>query len=114
MMKCFDYKCEKCRRTFEVFLSSEDDDIECPTKNCKGEVVRQLGGRPALGLSSGEHEHHDHHHEHGMPEITDSGHEVTRTVVGEHDFCMGGEGDNHEHIGVRVVRTEIKDPKAKA
>ena len=43
-MPTYDYVCEKCEKTFEVFQSMKDKHLtKCPDKTCKGRVKRQLG-----------------------------------------------------------------------
>ena len=49
-MPTYDYNCEKCRKTFEVFQSMKDDTLTvCPKDKCrkkrwgKGKVTRAIG-----------------------------------------------------------------------
>ena len=49
-MPTYEYECEKCRSTFEVFQSMKDEPLAtCPKEQCpqkkwgKGKVKRQLG-----------------------------------------------------------------------
>lgn len=43
-MPTYDYQCEKCGETFEVFQSMNDKKLtKCPDKACKGKVQRLLG-----------------------------------------------------------------------
>jgi putative FmdB family regulatory protein len=49
-MPNYDYKCEKCKKSFEFFQSMKDDALKtCPKENCcmktwgKGKVSRQIG-----------------------------------------------------------------------
>lgn len=41
-MPTYDYKCNSCSHTFEIFQSIKDDPLkECP--NCRGELKRLIG-----------------------------------------------------------------------
>ena len=43
-MPTYDYQCEKCDRTFEVFQSMNDKRLrKCPDKDCGGKVTRLIG-----------------------------------------------------------------------
>ncbi|MEM9481221.1 MAG: FmdB family zinc ribbon protein [Verrucomicrobiota bacterium] len=43
-MPTYDYHCEKCDRTFEVFQSMNDKRLrKCPDEECKGKVTRLIG-----------------------------------------------------------------------
>jgi putative FmdB family regulatory protein len=43
-MPNYDYKCETCDETFEVFQSMNDPKLtECPKEDCDGPVKRLLG-----------------------------------------------------------------------
>lgn len=43
-MPNYDYRCQECSHTFEVFQKMSDDKLEdCPEKDCKGKVKRLLG-----------------------------------------------------------------------
>lgn len=42
-MPTYDYECQKCKHTFELFQSMTDKPLEkCP--KCKGKVKRLIGG----------------------------------------------------------------------
>jgi putative FmdB family regulatory protein len=54
-MPTYDYKCAKCKKTFEIFQSMKDDALTvCPEDHCqmkkwgKGEIKRQLGAGAGL------------------------------------------------------------------
>ncbi len=54
-MPTYDYKCAKCKKTFEMFQSMKDDALTtCPEDHCqmkkwgKGEIKRQLGAGAGL------------------------------------------------------------------
>ncbi len=54
-MPTYDYKCTKCKKTFELFQSMKDDALTiCPEAHCqmkkwgKGEIKRQLGAGAGL------------------------------------------------------------------
>ena len=43
-MPNYDYRCETCEHTFEVFQSMKDDKLtDCPQQGCPGPVKRLLG-----------------------------------------------------------------------
>lgn len=43
-MPTYEYECQKCGKTFDLFQSMKDDPIKtCPDKKCKGRVKRLLG-----------------------------------------------------------------------
>ncbi len=43
-MPTYDYECQKCGNTFEVFQSMNDRKLsKCPDPECKGKVTRLLG-----------------------------------------------------------------------
>ncbi len=43
-MPTYDYHCQKCDRTFEIFQSMKDKKLtKCPDKTCGGKVERLLG-----------------------------------------------------------------------
>lgn len=43
-MPTYDYECQKCGETFEVFQSMRDRKLsKCPDKSCRGKVERLLG-----------------------------------------------------------------------
>ncbi len=46
-MPTYDYKCEKCERTFEYFQSMSDDTLTV-CKECNGSLKRLIGG--GLGI----------------------------------------------------------------
>ncbi len=54
-MPTYDYKCAKCKKTFEIFQSMKDDALSvCPEAHCqmkkwgKGNIKRQLGAGAGL------------------------------------------------------------------
>ncbi len=54
-MPTYDYKCAKCKKTFEIFQSMKDDALTvCPEDHCqmkkwgKGPIKRQLGAGAGL------------------------------------------------------------------
>ena len=43
-MPTYEYECQKCHKTFELFQSMKDEPVKiCPEKKCKGKVKRLLG-----------------------------------------------------------------------
>jgi putative FmdB family regulatory protein len=43
-MPTYEYECEKCRKTFEIFQNMKDKPLTlCPDKKCKGKVKRLIG-----------------------------------------------------------------------
>lgn len=43
-MPTYEYVCEKCQNTFEIFQSMKDKPLaKCPDKACRGKVKRLLG-----------------------------------------------------------------------
>jgi putative FmdB family regulatory protein len=43
-MPTYEYQCQKCKKTFEVFQSMKDAPLtDCPNKKCKGKVKRLIG-----------------------------------------------------------------------
>lgn len=43
-MPTYEYECQKCGKTFDVFQSMKDEPLKtCPDKKCKGKVKRLLG-----------------------------------------------------------------------
>lgn len=43
-MPTYEYVCEKCQNTFEIFQSMKDKALtKCPDKACRGKVKRLLG-----------------------------------------------------------------------
>lgn len=43
-MPTYEYECQKCHKTFELFQSMKDEPVKiCPDKKCKGKVKRLLG-----------------------------------------------------------------------
>ena len=43
-MPNYDYRCEECGHTFEIFQKMSDPKLEdCPQENCQGKVKRLLG-----------------------------------------------------------------------
>lgn len=53
-MPTYDYQCQRCKKTFELFQSMKDDALTtCPEEQCqmkkwgKGPVKRLLGAGPA-------------------------------------------------------------------
>ena len=44
-MPTYDYVCDTCHKTFEVFQSIKDDRLtDCPDPECKGHVKRKISG----------------------------------------------------------------------
>ena len=44
-MPNYDYKCELCEQTFEVFQKMSDEKLtDCPQNQCAGTIKRLLGG----------------------------------------------------------------------
>jgi len=44
-MPNYDYKCDLCDETFEIFQKMSDDKLtDCPQAQCKGTIKRLLGG----------------------------------------------------------------------
>ena len=49
-MPTYDYRCETCGKTFEVFQSfSEDPLTECPDKSCTG-TVKKIFSAPGISF----------------------------------------------------------------
>ena len=49
-MPTYDYKCDKCENTFEVFQSfSEDPLTDCPDKECSG-PVKKIFSAPGISF----------------------------------------------------------------
>lgn len=43
-MPTYEYECQKCGKTFDLFQSMKDEPIKvCPDKKCKGKVKRLIG-----------------------------------------------------------------------
>lgn len=43
-MPTYEYECQKCKKTFEIFQSMKDKMLTaCPDKKCKGKVKRLIG-----------------------------------------------------------------------
>ena len=43
-MPTYEYECQKCGKTFELFQSMKDEPIKvCPDKKCRGKVKRLIG-----------------------------------------------------------------------
>lgn len=43
-MPTYEYECQKCKKTFDLFQSMKDEPIKvCPEKKCKGKVKRLIG-----------------------------------------------------------------------
>lgn len=43
-MPTYEYQCQKCKKTFEIFQSMKDAPLtDCPNKKCKGKVKRLIG-----------------------------------------------------------------------
>lgn len=100
-MKIFDYVCEGCERKFEVFLDADDQEVECPTPKCNGNVVRQLGGKPAFTSSRGE--------SYEGPHIDQQGNEVTHETMLHDSVCIGDLPDgSHAHLEVKITRKDAK------
>ncbi|MEM9080614.1 MAG: FmdB family zinc ribbon protein [Verrucomicrobiota bacterium] len=53
-MPNYDYRCEKCNQTIEVFQSMNDDKLtNCPLDDCDGPVKRLLGTGAGLIFKGG-------------------------------------------------------------
>ena len=49
-MPTYDYKCETCGKTFEVFQSFREDPLtECPDKSCTG-TVKKIFSAPGISF----------------------------------------------------------------
>ncbi|HEY5792046.1 MAG TPA: FmdB family zinc ribbon protein [Chthoniobacterales bacterium] len=43
-MPTYEYECQKCRKTFDVFQSMKDEPLKtCPDESCEGGLKRLLG-----------------------------------------------------------------------
>jgi len=43
-MPTYEYECQKCGKTFDLFQSMKDEPIKvCPDKKCRGKVKRLIG-----------------------------------------------------------------------
>lgn len=43
-MPTYEYQCQKCQKTFDIFQSMKDAPLTtCPDKKCKGKVKRLIG-----------------------------------------------------------------------
>ena len=43
-MPTYEYECQKCKKTFDIFQSMKDEPLKtCPDKKCRGKVKRLLG-----------------------------------------------------------------------
>lgn len=43
-MPTYEYECQKCGKTFEIFQSMKDEPLKiCPDKKCKGKIKRLIG-----------------------------------------------------------------------
>lgn len=53
-MATYEYKCEKCGKTFEAEQKMSDPPLEnCTKKKCKGKVKRLISGGSAFVLKGG-------------------------------------------------------------
>ena len=53
-MPTYEYRCEKCQETFEMFQSMKDDALQvCPQEHCRLETWGQGKVKPLLGAGAG-------------------------------------------------------------